>query len=104
MDSFKSYLQDEFEKRCNKNKHYSLRSFSKSLDVEPSFLSKLLRGQRRFTDKSIVRFGSKLGLSPEEIQPFLENESPQELGANQRPKKVQYSTVDAETFKIISHD
>lgn len=104
MESFKSYLQNEFERRCNKNKHYSLRSFSKSLDVEPSFLSKLLRGKRNITDKSIIRFGSKLGLSPDEIKKYLVNANNHKKSAEKiSTSTVNYSRVDTETFKVISH-
>jgi uncharacterized protein (TIGR02147 family) len=71
-NNFLHYLHNELESRCQQNKMYSLRAFAKSLDVEPSFLSKLLNQKRPLTKNSIYRFGTRLGLSPEGIKPFID--------------------------------
>jgi len=74
MLRFRNYLKNELEKRQERNKHYSLRSFSRVLKVEPSFLSKLLRGKKNFTERSINRFSEELGLTLNQRLEFIQTE------------------------------
>jgi transcriptional regulator with XRE-family HTH domain len=67
---FRSFLQDELEKRCKKNPRFSLRAFARTLDVEPSALSKILHGKRSLTPKMLLRMASQLGLPDNEIERF----------------------------------
>lgn len=62
---FKIYLQSELVKRCKVNPSYSLRAFARHLEVEPSYLSKILRGKRPLTQKKIHAFSQHLGINPE---------------------------------------
>jgi hypothetical protein len=48
-------LKIEFARRRSVNPRYSLRAFARSIDVEHSTLSQLLRGKRPMTWKSIGR-------------------------------------------------
>ena len=64
---FRFLLQQEFLRRCKKNERYSLRSFAKSLGIEASPLSAMLRGRRPVTSKMVVRLGTALGMSLEEV-------------------------------------
>lgn len=57
-------LQREFIRRCKKNTSYSLRAFAQFLEVDQSFLSKVLNGKRVLTPKMTSKFSAKLGLSP----------------------------------------
>ncbi len=43
------YIEDAYLKRCQKNKSYSLRAFSKSVGIEHSALSKILKRKRTLT-------------------------------------------------------
>lgn len=70
VKNFRQYLQQELIKRCHKNPSYSLRAFAKQLDIEPSFLSKILNNKRSITPKTVRRLGSKLELSIEKLQKF----------------------------------
>lgn len=90
---FKTYLQEELVLRCNRNPAYSLRSFAKSLDVSPSFLSKILNGQRRITDQTFKKIATNLNLDPSTLETFevSENESDTPL-----------RNLQLEYFKIIS--
>src|SRR3984957_9168996 len=46
---FRMILQRELLLRCERNPQYSLRSFAKSLQIDPSTLSQILRGKRSIT-------------------------------------------------------
>ena len=46
--------------RCQKNPQYSLRAFARSLDLESSFLSKLLSGKRNITPEVFKKISAKL--------------------------------------------
>jgi uncharacterized protein (TIGR02147 family) len=71
---FRLILQQEFVKRCQKNPRYSLRAFAKSLSIEPSPLSAILRGKRPLTDKMTNRLGLALGLGLDEVSKFVQAE------------------------------
>ena len=91
---FKTYLQEELVLRCRRNSAYSLRSFAKSLGVSPSFLSKVLNGQRRVTDRVFQRITTNLNLDSAMISSFQESSSTHvELNLN---------NLQLEYFKIIS--
>jgi DNA-binding transcriptional regulator YhcF (GntR family) len=60
-------LQNEFVARCRRNSSYSLRAYAKSLAVDQSLLSKILRGQRKISPANAQILGRSLGLSPAEI-------------------------------------
>jgi len=69
-EDFRSFLQDELIRRIEANPRYSLRAFAALLGLESSFLSKLLRAERKVTQKTIARVGQNLGLSPAKIASF----------------------------------
>ncbi|MBT3234786.1 MAG: TIGR02147 family protein [Bdellovibrionales bacterium] len=103
QSSFLNLMQQEFESRSRKNPLYSLRAYAKSLDVEPSFLSKLLNQKRKITKNSIYRFGARLGLSPHGIRPYLdelENSSP--LSSKVAERENSYSNIEEDQFNAIA--
>ncbi len=65
---FREFLQQEFIDRCRKNSRYSLRSFARSLKIQPSPLSAILRGKRPITEKTRTRLALALGMKPEEAE------------------------------------
>jgi transcriptional regulator with XRE-family HTH domain len=65
---FRGLLQQELARRCSANPNYSLRSFARSLAVEPSALSQILSGKRPLTEKMKLRLGAALGLSVEALK------------------------------------
>lgn len=62
--SLKNSLQREFIRRCKKNPSYSLRAYAQYMEINQSFLSKLLNGRRKFTPAMEEKFAEKLGYSP----------------------------------------
>jgi transcriptional regulator with XRE-family HTH domain len=65
--TFRIILQTEFDRRRATNPRYSLRSFARSLSVDHSALSQILRGKRRLTARSVRALGRRLRLSASAI-------------------------------------
>ena len=64
-------LKNELSSRLRSNPRYSLRAFAKSLDLDPSILSRILNGHKRPTPDLSNKILSKLGLNPKEAKNFL---------------------------------
>jgi len=96
IKDFRLFLQHELVERCKKNNAYSLRSFARFLQVDPSTLSQVLRRKRKLTRKTLLRIASRLGLGPDEISRFDES-SPVPLDATQSAYEL---TLDV--FKLIA--
>lgn len=69
---FRQFLEDELARRTQNSPRYSLRAFARHLDVDSSFLSKILNGKRTVTVRTIRMFGERLNLTPDELQKFGE--------------------------------
>ncbi len=65
---FRLFLQQELVRRCRENRNYSLRAFARHLNLEPSFLSKLLRGERNITIDMFRKLADRLLLEPQEYR------------------------------------
>ena len=92
----KTYLQEELVLRCNRNPSYSLRSFAKAIGVSPSFLSKLLNGQRRITEEVFQKIVTNLNLEPDVRNAFMGEE------AKSSELEMAFRDLQLEYFKIIS--
>lgn len=68
--NFRDFVESEYWKRMDKNSNYSLRAYARDLDVDPSLLSKLLRGKRSFTENMIHHIGQKMELNEVELFPY----------------------------------
>lgn len=90
-----SFLRAEFAKRCRSNPRYSLRAYAKSLDLDQSLLSKILRGTRQLSNRKLDDVGRRLGLSPAEIQ-ALSRET------KSRSESYSYQQVAEDVFNVIS--
>jgi uncharacterized protein (TIGR02147 family) len=98
QSDFRRYLQDEFLLRSERNKQYSLRSFSKHLGIGSSDLSKLINQKRRATPKLIHRLASPLNLSRAQVQHFVKYcENPEVEKDN-----VRFKSLSIDTFRIIA--
>lgn len=69
---FRQYLEDELARRSQNSPRYSLRAFARHLDVDSSFLSKILNGKRTVTLRTIRMFGERLNMPTEDMQHFAE--------------------------------
>jgi transcriptional regulator with XRE-family HTH domain len=75
--TFRIVLQAEFDRRRAANRRYSLRSFARSLSIDHSTLSQILRGRRRLTGRNVRALGRRLRLTAPAIAEHCatENES-----------------------------
>jgi transcriptional regulator with XRE-family HTH domain len=69
---FRQFLEEELARRSQNYPRYSLRAFARHLEVDSSFLSKILNGKRTVTMRTIRMFGERLNLTPDELQRFGE--------------------------------
>jgi uncharacterized protein (TIGR02147 family) len=69
-NSYRAYLRSVLAQRVQKNPRYSMRSFAKSLGVQVSQLSELLRGKRELSESRAVQIADKLGMSRDEAEYF----------------------------------
>ena len=60
--TFRILLQTELDRRRSANRRYSLRAFARSLSIDHSALSQILRGKRRLTARNVRALGGKLAL------------------------------------------
>lgn len=84
---FREKLRLELVKRCKSNSRYSLRAFSRFLEVEPAYLSKLLSAKRNFTPKTIQHFCKNLGWDFQEIN---------------LPNHSRFESLSEDKFKLLS--
>jgi len=68
---YQKCLKEELAQRLQKNASYSLRSFARSLQIDPTALSKILNGQKIPTPSLSKKILEQLPLSPKEQKLFL---------------------------------
>ena len=73
--AFKKYLNEEYLGRCQKNPSYSLRSYAKSLSIDPTFLSRIMKGEQSLTTKTIKRLMLEFDMSLESLLQITRNEA-----------------------------
>jgi uncharacterized protein (TIGR02147 family) len=71
MAFYRNCLQEELERRCEKNPRYSLRAFAKALGFEATVVSQIISGKRVPSLRTAQKLLSALGLPPDEEQHFL---------------------------------
>ena len=100
---FRRCLQETLVGRCKVNAAYSLRSFAKQLQIEPSFLSKLLSGKRRATASVILKISLRLGFSPEETNLYLAHalKNKKRVQVDLEPEK-EFQNLAVDHFKMIA--
>lgn len=102
---FRLALQRELIRRCKLNPKYSLRAFARFLGLESSRLSKILRGERPVSPKLIERLGKQLGLSPQELQSYVNAAQAKKSGLAQpmtnSPERLRFLQLSQDTFEAI---
>jgi uncharacterized protein (TIGR02147 family) len=100
-------LAESFQRRRKRNSRYSLRAFSRSLDVSTSLLSCILRRKRVPSLKLANSISKKLSLDTHQRERFLESvadalreTSLEKLGPLADPAKAR--TLSEDEFRLIS--
>lgn len=60
--NLRNELNNSFIKRCEANPQYSLRAYARDLKIDPTLLSRLMKGERSFSSEMIKRVVSELNL------------------------------------------
>jgi len=94
-------LKNELALRCEKNPRYSLRSFATSLQLSPAFLSKLLKGERRFTTRTVDLLAKQLTLNPDQVA-FYKNRLNKKSGNKLEAPEIAYRQINLDQFQLIS--
>ncbi len=98
-------LKHELRKRIDKNSSYSLRAFSKFLEIDASRFSKILKGERPVNDKLIKKICNKLNVTSEQENVYLSRyyleKNPS--GILDLATTKEYQVLKDDIFEIISN-
>ena len=92
---FQEKLKLEFEARCRRNPHYSLRAFAAFLEADHSTLSQILRGKRRVPISHLRSWGKKLGMTAEEVAAFVAAHHVPDQTIVRRQEQLRHWTAEA---------
>lgn len=81
MDIAAQKLNQEFHKRCTRNRRYSVRAFAKSLGISHTLLSLVMNGKRKPSAKLLAKVQGALPASNETISPLKITGATAELNA-----------------------
>jgi uncharacterized protein (TIGR02147 family) len=93
-DTFIEHLKWTLEDRIKSNSNYSLRAFAKSLNVEASSLSQILRKKRPLSSKMKLRLMKGLDLNEEVLKTIFEKVNAHKGDAR--------TSLSLDAFKVIS--
>jgi plasmid maintenance system antidote protein VapI len=68
---YKEFLRIELKKRIAKNPRYSMRAFSKALEIDPGAMSRLLSGKQGITLLTAAKICRKLKLDQSIKESFM---------------------------------
>lgn len=96
--NYKMILREELLKRKQTNPSYSLRAFSRQLNVSPAQLSQVISGKRPLTAKTAFRIAEILNFSPTETSLLVEST----FQPGEKKNDVVPTEIRAEEFQVIS--
>lgn len=99
---FRQLLQTELARRCSGNSQYSLRAFARDLDTDHSTLSQLLRGRRRLTERTVRKFGERLGIDAHELDEHVLHEARRGPVATSDPSVQVLRELTEDTLQVLS--
>lgn len=102
MNTMVKHLQEIFFERCRSNEQYSLRAFSRSLNIPVSTLSEIMNERRPMTKNLRNKIGLSLNMSPEQIDAFEAKEHGNSLKTSQDVLDENYRQIALDSFYIIS--
>ena len=99
--TFREFLAEELARRMASNPRYSLRAFARYLNLQSSYLSKVLRGERRVTPNLVRRVSPLLSLSPE-VTSHFQAQSTRKKSVEPSPS-VRFQLLSLDYFAAISN-
>ncbi len=100
-------LKEEFQRRCRQNPQFSLRSFAKNLDMDPSLLSKVFRRQRPLSAPQAKKIIEQCKMSASDKKLFwssLVQERTSQFKALDESQNDGASSSPSVTKQPLSHD
>jgi uncharacterized protein (TIGR02147 family) len=102
---YKQIMHQELARRSERNPHYSLRAFSRSMSVDVGVLSRVLANKRTLSFPVADRIVKALSLSPEERGYFLnsvaDEQKNRKLSTPIQKTEAQFVEVESDYFHII---
>jgi len=95
-------LRSEFEIKSNRNDKFSLRSFAKFLEMDPSTLSAVMKGLRRVPKARVQQVMNKLSLSPKEKSAFKETNNNKSMVFKSGFDHLDFEINEELHFKVIA--
>ena len=71
-DDYRQVIKNEYERRSQTHRSYSLRAFARDLKIGPTHLNEVLSGKKGLSRVTAAQIASKLGLSEAEIDSFCD--------------------------------
>lgn len=105
--SYRTIMQDEFSYRVKENAAYSLRAFSRDLEISPSQLSDVLKGKIGLSSKKALEVAKHLGLNDNEglcFKALVEIEHGRSPQIIEEAKKFLSAHSFSENFKGLHQD
>ena len=122
LNNYQTILQNEFIKRMKINNQYSLRSFAKFLNQDPTSISQILSGKRKLSYKKAMSLIISLKLNENDKNTFLNSLAVehieknkirinpnvkklinfQKTNSNNKSKSTSFKNIELEQFSIIS--
>ncbi len=103
VTDFLSWFQREYLRRRQKNQSYSLRAFSKYLDISPATVSHLLSGKRVPSAKFATNLLAQLEVSPKEKKIILSSlDKGKSFGDLDTSEQPNYQVIALDSFKLLS--
>jgi uncharacterized protein (TIGR02147 family) len=101
---FATFLRFTLLEKIQKNSQYSLRSFARHLEIEPSQLSKILNKKRSPTENLILKLGKKLNLNQIQCAAYVEWQEQHQVAIGQKksPNNRKYKQIELDFFSIFS--
>lgn len=105
------FLTQELARRIQGNAYYSLRSFARSLGLNPGELSEVIRGKRALSLKSALTISKALKLSPAETEHWLKllqndkilrSKRKQPLNSLATEDKAKHTLLSVDFFRLVS--
>ncbi len=90
--AFRDILKENFEEKKRTNFRYSIRAYAEHLEVDQSFLSKVLRGEKVLSPERKIRCLKTLKVSPPDINHVIQ--SPQ--------AKKDFKLLEEDMFEMMS--
>lgn len=76
---FLEILNSAFKERTSRKRSYSLRAFARDLELDPSYLSKVLRGKIDLGEKLVWRLGGLIDVPANQLKVYAEHARQKEL-------------------------